>query len=116
MRQEVWLRPPGLAVRLVITGLAKSSGLLTALVLASGLVAPGCGIGQHPAALPPTLSFKSVTGGQVAVQSGLVVPSFGVQPRPRLDLAGEWKFEAGSLDQDLSFVNRDRSLPGLLEE
>lgn len=64
--------------------------------------------------LPATLDFRParqvVQGGPetlpVAWQAGLPVPSFDLQDRPRLDLAGEWKKERFKADHNLSLKSR----------
>jgi beta-galactosidase len=69
-----------------------------------------------PAGLPPTLGFQLVDGGRVAMQSGQPVPSFGRQPRPRLDLDTGWRFQAANLNDDMSLAPRSQSLGGLERE
>jgi hypothetical protein len=63
------------------------------LVFALSASSPTFNRGIAPAALQPTLSFQQVDGGRVAMQNDQPVPSFGVQPRPRLDLSQGWRFQ-----------------------
>jgi beta-galactosidase len=92
-------------------------GLVMAVVL-SGLAS--CSLGSassiSAAGLPSTLSFQLVDGGRVAMQNGQPVPSFGVQPRPRLDLKTGWRFQVANLDDTMSFAPRKESLGGLVRE
>src|ERR671933_396699 len=93
--------------------------LPAALAAAAAALLPlaGCTSGQQPhATLRPTLEVRRVDGGLVAFQGDLPVPEFGVQPRPRLDLDGPWRFEATQLDDGLSLGDRRRTLPGLTRE
>jgi beta-galactosidase len=69
-----------------------------------------------PAGLPPTLGFQLVDGGRVAMQSGQPVPTFGIQPRPRLDLSSGWRFQAADLNEEMSFAPRKQTLGGLTRE
>jgi beta-galactosidase len=66
--------------------------------------------------LAPALRFVDTTGGRVPVEHGIVVPSFEVQPRPRLDLDGPWRVETAALDDDLSLTDRAESLPAIVRE
>lgn len=96
-----------------------SRGFPAALValLAGVLPLVACGNNHQPyATLKPTLGVRQVDGGLVAFQSGLPVPGFGVQPRPRVDLDGPWRFQATQLDDRLTLGDRRRTLPGLLRE
>lgn len=91
------------------------------LVLGSLLVASSigaCGFATAPgrADLPATLSLRDVSGGVVAFQSGLPVPTFDPQPRFRQNLDGAWKFEPQALDSDLSLDDRDRTLKPITRE
>lgn len=86
-------------------------------LVAIALPLAGCGGGQpRYASLKPTLEVRQVDGGLVAFQGGLPVPDFGVHPRPRLSLDGQWRFQAVQLDDALSFGERRRMLPGLTRE
>jgi beta-galactosidase len=91
-----------------------------ALGLVAVAVLGACSIGQtqdiSPSSLPPTLSFQQADGGRVAMQNGQPVPSFGEQPRPRLDLTQGWRFEPAALSEDLTFQPRQQSLSGLERE
>ncbi|HVS49306.1 MAG TPA: glycoside hydrolase family 2 TIM barrel-domain containing protein [Candidatus Dormibacteraeota bacterium] len=86
--------------------------VLTTITSCSLTDAPGI----SPAGLEPTLGFQLVDGGRVAMQSGQPVPSFGRQPRPRLDLSTGWRFQAANLNDDMSFAPRSQSLGGLVRE
>jgi beta-glucuronidase len=87
-------------------------------VVLGGLAACSSGSGSSisVAGLPPTLSFQLVDGGRVAMQNGQPVPSFGRQPRPRLDLSSGWRFQPANLNEDMSFAPRKESLAGLVRE
>ncbi len=73
--------------------------------------------GPESGSLAATLQFQParqvVEGGPealpVAWQSGLPVPSFDLQDRPRLDLAGEWKKERFKADHNLTMKSRGGS-------
>ena len=83
--------------------------------LALPLVVAACSLvpaGSH-ADLPPTLSFKNVSGGQVAFQFDQPVPTFDWQPRPRIDLNGTWRFEPQNFDPDVSLTDRRSVLDSL---
>ncbi|HSS92609.1 MAG TPA: glycoside hydrolase family 2 TIM barrel-domain containing protein [Candidatus Dormibacteraeota bacterium] len=87
-------------------------------VALSGLAA--CSFGStnsiSPAGLPPTLNFQLVDGGRVAMQDGQPVPSFGRQPRPRLDLNSGWRFQSADLNENMSFAPRSQAMGGLVRE
>jgi beta-galactosidase len=100
-----WLPGPGLRAGLVV-----SIGLLSLGGLGS------CGASISLAGLQPTLGFQLVDGGRVAMQSGQPVPSFGYQPRPRLDLSTGWRFQPAALSEDLSFEPRSQSQTALEKE
>lgn len=84
---------------------------LTATVLSAACRAPAQTRGAQ---LQPTLTFGGA--GSIAMQSGIPVPTFALQPRVRLDLAGAWRFQPAVLDQDLSLARRPDALAGLLHE
>jgi beta-galactosidase len=89
-----------------------------ALSLLAGALAgcsPGPALGGQ-ATLRPTLELRQVDGGPVVFESGQPVPDFGVQPRPRIDLDGPWRFQAAPLDDRLSFGDRRMTLAGLRSE
>ena len=84
---------------------------------AAGLVLTGCSSRQQaPASLKPTLELRQVDGGEVAFQNSQPVPDFGVQPRPRLNLDGSWRFQPAQLDQDISFNDRGQTLARMTAE
>ena len=96
---------------------ALGKGLAVTLGFASLAVLSSCGAsGASPAALAPTLNFQIVDGGRVAMQSGQPVPSFGMQPRPRLDLGSGWRFQSAPLNEDLSFRSRSDDLDAIEKE
>ncbi|HUF07239.1 MAG TPA: glycoside hydrolase family 2 TIM barrel-domain containing protein [Candidatus Binatia bacterium] len=66
--------------------------------------------------LEPTLEIVDLAGLPVAMQNGLPVPTFEWQPRPRLELDGEWLVERASLDEALTMAARDASLPAIEDE
>ena len=59
--------------------------------------------------LPPTLSLARVGGVPVALQDGIAVPSFGVQPRPRIDLRS-WRVQPATFSAQTSLTDRATSL------
>jgi beta-glucuronidase len=86
----------------------RAALLLLPLVLVAAL--GGCAIGAPTGAqatLKPTLELRQADGGTVAYQSGQPVPDFGMQPRPRIDLGGPWRFDpADELNGALTFGDR----------
>jgi beta-galactosidase len=92
-------------------------GFFLTLFVIAQLALNSCGTGVSPAALAPTLSFRPVDGGRVAMQSGQPVPGFGFQPdRQRLDLASGWRFQPAVLNEPLSFEPRKAALTALEQE
>src|SRR5437660_825181 len=107
--QERLLRPRS-RLRGVVTRRAGAVAVALVLVGALGSCAIGSSQGAQ-ATLKPTLELRHVDGGTVAFQSGQPVPDFGLQPRPRLDLDGAWRFQADSqLDDNLTFGDRSQTL------
>ena len=91
--------------------LAMLAGLLVAASAACSSPLPG------EARLRPTLEVRQVDGGIVSFQSGQPVPSFGPQPRERIDLDGSWRFQPAALDPDVSFAGQgDARLRALAAE
>ena len=83
----------------------------TVALLLAALFLAACSSEQQPhATLKPTLEVRQVDGGLVAFQNGQPVPNFGVQPHPRLDLDGAWRFQAMQLNDGLSFNDRRQTL------
>ena len=68
---------------------------------ACGAPAPG------EARLRPTFEIRQADGGEVAFEQGRPVPTFSAQPRDGIDLDGAWRFQALTLDPDLTFAARD---------
>ncbi|MGI8659199.1 MAG: sugar-binding domain-containing protein [Candidatus Limnocylindria bacterium] len=85
-------------------------GLPLVLVLAACLPAGVAGT------LAPTLTIEDDGAGQVAMQNGIPVPTFDWQPRPRIDLGGDWRVERLELDQRLTMEARETSLAALEDE
>jgi len=77
-------------------------------VAIAALLAPAACSPAPPgqAQLRPTLDVRQADGGQVAFQLGQPVPTFSPQPGPRVDLDGDWRFQDGGLDPDLTFADR----------
>ncbi len=50
------------------------------------------------------------------MQNGIAVPTFDWQPRPRIDLDGEWRVESVPLDQRLSMESRETVLAAIENE
>jgi hypothetical protein len=60
---------------------------------------------QTTVGLPPTLTLRSVRGGEVAYQDGQPVPSFTYQgSRLRLDLSGSWDAEPANFQPGAAFL------------
>ena len=91
-------------------------GLAVAVATLSLSAMSSCGANVTPAGLAPTLGFQLVDGGRVAMQSGQPVPDFGYQPRPRVDLTKDWRFQRANLDADLTFTPRTESLKAIERE
>ena len=66
-----------------------------------------------PGSLPATLTMADAQGGSVAMQNGQPVPSFDLQPGPRLDLSGSWRMQPANLDSDHSLTARSGSLAAI---
>ncbi|MDQ6774507.1 MAG: hypothetical protein M3024_16260 [Candidatus Dormibacteraeota bacterium] len=96
-------RAAALAMMAALTGMA-----LAACVLAAPI--------QVQAALKPTLELRQADGGLVAYQSGQPVPDFGLQPRPRLELDGVWRFRPQVLEDALTFGDRQVVVSALARE
>lgn len=93
------------AVLVLATFAALMVGAACSLVLSSG-----------KADLKPNLSFQDVSGGPVAFEAGQPVPTFDRQPRPTIDLDGQWRFEARDLQTQLSLTDRKSSLSAITAE
>ena len=91
-----------------------------ALTLACWILVPlatsGCVPSPAAGSLEPTLSVVDVEGTSVAMQDGIPVPSFGYQPRPRIDLLGAWRVQRLALDTALSMTDRGTSLAAIERE
>jgi beta-glucuronidase len=83
---------------------------LLAGVLLIAFALPACTQSSQAALLDPTLKFNTVGGSRVAFQSGIPVPTFTYQPRPRLELGGSWRIDRILMDTDLSLRRRSDSL------
>ena len=84
--------------------------MAAAVLLATGSIVTGCVPRAEPSRLEPTLRIEQDPGGSVAIQNGIAVPTFEFQPRPRIDLDGNWRVSPVELDDDLSLIPRSRSL------
>jgi beta-glucuronidase len=82
--------------------------VLAVVVLVGSLV--GCAPAVHLGSLPPTLQLQDAEGGSVAIQNGIPVRTFEYQPRPRIELGGDWKVEREQFDADLSLTDRHDAL------
>jgi len=85
------------------------------LLLAAAALA-GCLPAGRAGTLPPTLVIDESGGLPVAMQNGTPVPTFDWQPRPRIDLDGEWRFDRVELDPDLTMGDRETTLPGIEDD
>ncbi|HET7027148.1 MAG TPA: glycoside hydrolase family 2 TIM barrel-domain containing protein [Candidatus Limnocylindrales bacterium] len=95
---------------------ARQALAATVVLAALGSVLGGCLPSTTLGTLRPALSFVDTTGGRVAVEHGIAVPSFERQPRPRIDLDGPWRVEDASLDGDLSLTDRAQALAAIERE
>lgn len=96
----------------------RNRAVIISICLILPLISTGCSL--IPAGgrsdLAPSLSFKEVSGGPVAFQSGQPVPTFDREPRPRIDLNGTWRFDSERLDTSLSLTNRNAAMAGIKRE
>ncbi|HEX2883638.1 MAG TPA: glycoside hydrolase family 2 TIM barrel-domain containing protein, partial [Candidatus Limnocylindria bacterium] len=72
--------------------------------------------GPSAGTLAPTLEMTDVDGVPVAFQADMPVPSFGWQPRPRIDLDGPWRMERQDLDPALTMSDREATLEAIEAE
>lgn len=89
--------------------LAAAMVLVVALL---GSCLPASTIGS----LSPTLTVADDLGLAIPMQNGMPVPTFSWQPRPRLDLDGDWLVETADLDASLTMTARDSSLGAIEAE
>jgi hypothetical protein len=83
----------------------------------AAFLSPGaCAPRGDRADLAPTLTMATTPGGLVAMQNGIAVPSFERQPRPSIDLGGEWRIEEGRLDIPLTLTERGGALAAIEEQ
>jgi beta-galactosidase len=85
-------------------------------VLLVGSLISGCLPATSTGTLAPTLTISERGGLSVAMQNGAPVPSFGWQPRSRLELDGRWRFERVELDDALTMGDREATLPPIEDE
>ncbi|HVM24957.1 MAG TPA: glycoside hydrolase family 2 TIM barrel-domain containing protein [Candidatus Limnocylindrales bacterium] len=85
-------------------------------VVVAALLLGGCLPNGAIGTLAPTLTISEAGGVAVAMQNGAPVPSFGWQPRPRLDLDGRWRVELDELDVALTMGDRDATLAAIEDE
>ena len=90
------------------------SALLASVMLVAALA--GCQPAGTAGTLTPTLTIVDNGGLAIAMQNGHPVPSFDWQPRPRLDLDGDWRVERQELDQRLTMTARETSLAEIEQE
>jgi beta-glucuronidase len=101
------------------TGAAIIVAMRFALAAATVLVVTligGCLPASTIGSLAPTLTVGDNLGVAIPMQNGMPVPTFSWQPRPRLDLDGEWLVETATLDTSLTMTARDRSLGAIEAE
>ncbi|MBW3613601.1 MAG: beta galactosidase jelly roll domain-containing protein, partial [Chloroflexi bacterium] len=87
-----------------------------AAMLAVAVMVTGCLPAATVGDLAPTLSLDERAGVAVAMQNGIPVPSFGWQPRARIELDGLWQVERVALDPDLTMGDRDETLAAIEDE
>ena len=95
---------------------ARRNAIWAALAATVVVITGGCEPTPARADQPPTLDMTATAGGPVAMQNGIPVPSFERQPRPTIDLGGEWRVEIGQFDVDVALTDRARSLAPIVEE
>jgi len=86
-----------------------------AIALAAATMAACLPIGTL-GTLKPTLSLQDAGGVAVPMQNGFPVPTFSWQPRPRIELDGEWRVDRATFDAGLTMTDRVRSLEAIEEE
>jgi beta-glucuronidase len=89
--------------------------LAAAMVLVVGLLG-SCLPASTTGSLAPTLTVADDLGLAIPMQNGMPVPTFSWQPRPRLDLDGEWLVETADIDASLTMTARDSSLSAIEAE
>ena len=80
------------------------------VLLLLGAALGGCLPAGSPGTLPPTLVIDDTGGLPVAMQNGIPVPTFDWQPRPRIDLDGQWRIERVELDVGQTMGDRELTL------
>jgi beta-galactosidase len=90
---------------------ARAAATVLVLTLIGGCL-PASTVGS----LAPTLTVADELGLAIPMQNGMPVPTFSWQPRPRLDLDGEWLVEPADLDTSLTMTARDSSLAAIEAE
>ena len=83
---------------------------------AVGVAIAGCVPAADAGQLAPTLTMVAVRGGSIAAQNGIPVPTFGYQPRGRIELDGPWRVERRTFDSNLSLTPRSASLDRIVAE
>ena len=93
----------------------KAFCVATSLAVPLIAVAAACSLVPSAAegALAPTLTFQDEVGGPVAFESGQPVPTFDRQPRPSIDLDGQWRFDAASFDPAVTLSDRRAALTSI---
>ncbi|HEY3523022.1 MAG TPA: glycoside hydrolase family 2 TIM barrel-domain containing protein [Candidatus Limnocylindrales bacterium] len=92
---------------------ARRALLAAGLMLGLAPLVAGCLPQATIGSLGPTLRFADVAGGRVPMEHGIVVPTFEIQPRPRIDLDGPWRVDPQTLDDDISLTDRSSALPAI---
>lgn len=95
---------------------ARRAPAVAGLVLLLAPLVGGCIPAATVGSLEPQLRFADTTGGRVPIEHGIVVPSFEIQPRPRVDLDGRWRVQTTTLDDDLTLTDRSESLAAIESE
>ena len=90
------------------------SAMAVVVVLAAATMAACLPIGTL-GTLAPTLGMADAGGVAIAMQNGFPVPTFSWQPRPRIELDGEWRVDRATFDETLTMADRGGSLE-MIEE
>ena len=101
---------PSAAIIVPMRYAMAAAGVLMAATMAGCLPVGSVGT------LSPTLAIEDRGGVPIPMQNGMPVPTFSWQPRPRIDLDGDWLVEAVTLDPMLTMSERGSSLAAIEDD